>query len=500
MSSYARTPTTASLRILALLGGLATLCAAVAAGQAVKPAAGVMILVTILVAGWHLLSRWHALVGALGLIILFVPIKRYKFAGVDLPFDLEPYRIAVAVVVSLWLSSLLIDRRVALRRSGLEGPFLLFGIAVVGSIATNPGSIAASGVANNVTKELLFLLSFFLVFYLVVSVVRTPGSIHVVLKTLVAAAAIVALFAIIERRTRYNVFNHLQPLLPLLEFRGELDEAGIKRGSGLRTYASAQHPIALGAMFVMLTPIAFYLFHSTRRAIWAAASVLIVFGALTTISRTSITMLATALIVFLVLQPASVKKLLPLVLPALIVVHLALPGVIGSLRQSFFPPQGLIDQQQVNSGRVSGERLDPQFAIIRGQPAFGQGYGTRQTTGLEKNAEVLDNQWLGTAVETGLVGIFAWAWIFVRFVRRAGRAAKADGSDRGWLLTAFAASAAAFPVGMFTFDAFSFIQATFVLFMLLSLGASALAWRGRWPENRPEPGRGRAPADRIASA
>jgi hypothetical protein len=42
------------------------------------------------------------------------------------------------------------------------------------------------------------------------------------------------------------------------------------------------------------------------------------------------------------------------------------------------------------------------------------------------------------------------------------------------LLTSIAASTAAYAVGMFMYDAFSFVQVTFVLFILIGLGASAL--------------------------
>ena len=132
------------------------------------------------------------------------------------------------------------------------------------------------------------------------------------------------------------------------------------------------------------------------------------------------------------------------------------------------------------------DRLGPQFDAIKAQPAFGQGYGTRITDGPELNSRILDNEWLSTAVETGLVGVAAWLWLFVRFVRRAGGEAKRDTSGRGWLLTALAGSAAAFAVGMLTFDAFSFIQATFVFFVLLAVGASTLAYRGPWPDRAPK--------------
>ena len=55
-----------------------------------------------------------------------------------------------------------------------------------------------------------------------------------------------------------------------------------------------------------------------------------------------------------------------------------------------------------------------------------------------------------------------------------GRAARVDPGPHGWLLAGLAASIAAFAVGMVTFDAFSFGQATFLAFVLIGLSVSAL--------------------------
>jgi O-antigen ligase len=497
-------PRPSRLPAASILFGLIVFTAAVIAGTAPKMAAGLVVAVAFVAVVHRSLTRWHSLVGVIAVVILLVPIKRYEFKGVSLPLDLEPYRVTVGIVIVLWISSLLIDSRVRLRLSGLEPPLLLLGCAILGSIVTNFDRITALELATNVTKELLFLASFFLVFYFVVSVIRSADAIHRVLETLVLGGAVVAFFAIIERRTGYNLFNHLQSAVPILEFKGGLSETGsIARAGRLRTYASAQHPIALAALFVMILPFALYLAHYTGRRIWAGAAVLIGFASLATVSRTSITMLATVAVVLLWLRPVSIQRFVPLLLPALIVVHVALPGVIGGLRQSFFPPGGLVADQTEYGGRLSGRRLGPQFEAIGAQPAFGQGYGTRVTTEstdpfaarlpeqriFTKNARILDNQWLGTTVETGLIGFFAWIWLFGRFLRRTARGARSDRSARGWLLTAFTASTAAAAVGMFTYDTFSFIQVTFVLYFVLALGASTLMYKDAWPEASRRPGR-----------
>ena len=106
----------------------------------------------------------------------------------------------------------------------------------------------------------------------------------------------------------------------------------------------------------------------------------------------------------------------------------------------------------------------------------GQGYGTRAVVGDSPNgnAQILDNQWLKLLLETGALGFIAWFWFLVAIIRRLGRAAKEDPEPSGWLFAAFASSVTAFSVGMLTLDSFSFIQATFIFWIVLALGARAL--------------------------
>ena len=55
----------------------------------------------------------------------------------------------------------------------------------------------------------------------------------------------------------------------------------------------------------------------------------------------------------------------------------------------------------------------------------------------------------------------------------AGRRSLRDPTDFGWLLGGLAASILGFAVGMFTYDAFAFTQATLLLFILVGLGVVA---------------------------
>lgn len=465
-----------------VLGALGVLTLTVLSGVAVTEIAPVVALSVVLAVAYRTMLTWQAMIVGLVLVILFIPIKRYSMGG-SLPFELEPYRLYVGLVAVMWLAALLADPRVRFRASGLEAPIFLFVAAALGSVVFNGPRITELAVDAEVTKQLTFFASFVLVFYLIVSVLKTFEQVERLVSVLVGGAAVVAVFSIYESRTGWNIFDHLSSAVPLLQSETNVPGADpITRGGNKRVFGSAQGPIALGAAFALLLPLGVYLGVRFRQVRWWIATALLGLGALATLSRTSILMLMLVVVVFLWLRPRQTKRFWPVLLPAVVVIHFMLPGTIGTLRASFFPSEGLIAQQSNNAGgRGSGRIADlgPSLDEVSQTPIFGQGYGTRLTGRERANAHILDDQWLKTLLETGLVGFFAWLWLFTRSVRRLGRAAKEDQSDRGFLYAAFAAAVTAFAFGMVLYDAFSFIQVTFLLFIVLALGSVALKTRER---------------------
>jgi O-antigen ligase len=119
---------------------------------------------------------------------------------------------------------------------------------------------------------------------------------------------------------------------------------------------------------------------------------------------------------------------------------------------------------------------------------LGQGFATRQT-GLNnplRNAPILDDQWLGLLLELGIVGVVGWAALFIGSARRLARASRTRAGPDGWLAAGLAAALVGVGVAMFTFDVFSFIQATFMFWMLVSLSASLLL-SDPWEVDQPHP-------------
>jgi polysaccharide biosynthesis protein PslJ len=464
---------------LAVVIPFAILTAAALAGGSAARATPLVALALTLGLTHRTLLRWQVLLSFLLLVIFFIPIRRYALPG-GLPFQLEPYRILIAFVAAGWIASLLVDPRVRLHRSHFDGPLLAITLSICASIVWNHSHIAALGVQSEVTKRLTFFLSFVLIVYLFASLVRTYEALDAIVRTLVASGGVLALSALVESATHYNVFNHLQGHVPLLRFQGLPYSlvAQDLRGGRLRVYASSEHPIALGALFAMLLPLAVYVARTRGRRWWPAVTLLFL-GSVATVSRTAIVMLIVIVLMYVWLRRREVRVLWPLVLPALVAVHIALPGTLGSLSQSFFPKGGLVQQQRQGahtrgSGRIAD--IGPAVAQWRKDALFGEGYGSRETDKTRlQNALILDDQWLGTLLEVGFVGTVAWIWLFIAFVRRLAREAKEDRTDRGWLAVALAGGPCAYAVGMLTYDAFSFVQVTVMLFVFFGLGGALLS-------------------------
>jgi hypothetical protein len=457
-------------------GSFALIGASVLLQKVTAPVAAVVAVGMALAASHQAVLRWPAIVGLLVSIMLFIPVGRYSIP-IKLPFEFELYRLAVALVLAAWAGALLVDPSVRLRRSPFERPLLIVLCATFGSIAVNVHRVMP--LESAVLKSATFFLSFVFVHYFVLSVVRSRSTIENVVKLLVAGTAAVALFSIIEQRTGFNIFDHVGKVLPFLQFNGSVlnERFGLTRAIG-----SSAHPIELGVVLAMVLPLGLALgFGSSRR--WWIPTGLLAVGVMTSVSRTPIMVVIAAAIVLARLRPGDIKRLLPLIVPLLIVVKIAVPGSIATLKNAFFPAGGLVAEQSayykqadplLSGGRI--RQLRPMLNEASRRPLLGEGFATRQTGFYNplRNAPILDNQWLGLLLELGIVGIVGWAALFIGSARRLGRAARLRAGPDGWLAAGLAASIVGFGIALFTFDGFTFIQATFLFWMLLSLAGSLL--------------------------
>ena len=465
--------------MITIVGALALLSVGVSSGHGAGVLAILLAAVTILAVGHRSILRWNRLIAALLIVVLFVPIGRFKLPAF-LPFDLELYRIVVAFLLLLWLIALLIDSRVRLESTPLIARCSSSWLAL--SPLRSQTQVGLQQYGSHVVKSLMFFVSFLLLYYLITTTIRRREDLLVLLKLLTVGGASIGALAVYEVRTHYNLFDHVQTVSSVSRtaIRRRLSSGNRRKHTSGWPFTAPHrawgrtHPHSSFAIYFART--------SGRR--WWIAAVLLVLGAFASGSRTAIIMLVVVGIVFLYLKPTETKRLWPALLPAVVVIHFAVPGQLGGFYDAFFPKGGLIAQQSrfeanydplLAGGRI--RLLKPMLSEASQKPLFGDGLGTRLTgfNTPDRNAPILDDQWLGLALEVGFVGLAAWVWLFVRAVRRlaqASRTASRMGDD--WLFAALTASVASCAVGMFTFDAFDFTQVPFIFWILLGVSAALL--------------------------
>ncbi|CAN5473260.1 hypothetical protein BH10ACT4_BH10ACT4_06950 [soil metagenome] len=295
---------------------------------------------------------------------------------------------------------------------------------------------------------------------------RSRAMLEAFLRFLVLVGTALALMGIIQFVTGFNFIEVLH--LPGLTANSEV--AGLYQRSGYpRVSATAIHSIEFSAVVGMALPIAaHFAVAATRRRWWRWTQLIIMLIALPlTIARSG----AIALIVgilFLLWIGTRRQRVLIIVLSAVAAVafRFITPGLLGTIR-TLFTGAG---QDNSISGRV--DDFQAVAAFVQQAPLFGRGFQTFIPT----IYRTLDNQFLGTAVESGLLGAAALALLFlgpiVTSVTSARRAKNRAARDTALAITVSIGLALVLSL---TFDFFGFPMA----FGMLSLvfGASGALWR-----------------------
>jgi hypothetical protein len=430
---------------------------------------------------------WPNAVAGFVLVMWLVPARGYRLP-ISLPFNLEPYRVLLAVLL-LVLIAAAISGRLKLEFLGFGVPLLvLAGTAMVAAIL-NYDELANAFEGGGALKSLSYFLGFLAVFVLVASTIRTQAAMDTVVRALVIGATIVAFSAIYESRSGYNAFDHLSEWIPALtrEARVIFEE----RGGNVRVYASAQHPIALSAALFMAFPLALYLVSRAstqlRSRLWIVAAAICAMGAVATISRTTVVMALALGLVALWVRGRQVLRFWPLLLILPVAIHFAVPGALGGIWKALtFQSGGLDADAYARSGEQGSGRLadlEPGLRVWSESPLVGKGIGSQVTTkeaGVAQTAEgaegaviFFDNEWLNSLVSLGVIGVVAVAWFVWGSLITVGRFARRVRGPRSDLAAACAAAIGAFGISMFVFDAFAFVQATIFFFVIAALGLQA---------------------------
>jgi hypothetical protein len=430
---------------------------------------------------------WAGAISFLVLVVWAVPIKTYRLP-VNLPFSLEIYRLVLIVLLFAWLVGIVIGA-LGVSAGGLARPLVLLAAVGTLSIVANTTALSRAGLESQAIKSLTYFLSFLVAYLLLCSTINSISAVELVVRSLVLGGAAIAVAAVYEARTGYDVFNHLHQWFSFMKPTHEIKEAA-KRGTRLRVKASAQHPIALGAALTMAMPLAVYLASRARdqlgRLFWAGTGLLLLVGALVTVSRTILLMGLAMTIVALLLRGRAVARYWPALLVLAVAVHVAAPHTLGSLYHSFLPRGGLAQSQTGRGGEVGSGRIadiGPGLRSWKQAPLLGHGLGTGKVRGTTNEVGpgaivdpktgapiIFDDQYLNSLVSIGFLGLVGLVWFIWGAVWRLGQTARRLAGGTGDLIAACAVACAGFGAGMLTFDAFAFVQCTLIFFVIAALG------------------------------
>lgn len=365
-----------------------------------------------------------------------------------------------------WLNS---GYRVSRLRQGFLGIVFVFTVAML-------TSYLAATVRPTSDTELLAadraLLNFtgWLGLLLVAATIVNRARLDTLLRRLTYFGMFEACFGLLQTVTGKTFLNYL--LLPGLADTGP-DGALLSRGSFLRPSGTAVHPIEYGVTLAMTLPLALHYAVADRapgkRRIgpWIPVSVIGLALALS-ISRSALICTLVALGLLLPAWPPRLRRVVYGLVPfGLGGLALVLPGFLGTLVSMF---SGISEDSSAASRTDS---YSVAWAYISQHPFAGRGIGT-----FLPRYRILDNQYLGTLIEAGFVGVAATLLIFVCGVVLAWRAqrqhtARCATTER--IATpgpALAAAIAAGTVSFAFFDAWSFPMVPSLMFIVMGSASS----------------------------
>ena len=303
---------------------------------------------------------------------------------------------------------------------------------------------------------------------LAVDGIEDRGRLDTLLRRVVALGTVLAGIGILQFATGFDPVAHLRP--PGLVAQGLLDSIDV-RSSFNRVAGTARHPIEFGMVLAMVLPLALdYAFvaetAAERRRRWWQVGIVALAIPLS-LSRSAILGVVIAAVILLpTWTPVQRFRAVTVSLVAALAMRFVVPGLLGTIRSMFVN----ITSDPSFQGRTHDYSLIGKY--ITHSPVFGRGFFTF----IPSQYQFIDNQYLMTLIETGIVGLMCLLLFFSAGVRaaRSVRRASHDPSTRS-LANSLMASVIIAAVGYATFDALSFPMASG--FTVLLVGCSGALWR-----------------------
>lgn len=399
-------------------------------------------------------------------MIYFVPVDGI-ILPIHLPFNAGLDRIALGILFVVWAGlSLASGGPPRFKHTPINVAVYAFLVLGALSLVLNLRDLAWNGEMGLSLKQFL-LASTYVVFFYIVASSLNRNDMRGFAKLIVILAALSAIGTIIEYRTGHDYFGDFAKIFPGAHVGNKLGPKHLYPGARVSYAGPTLHGLADATLLAAGVPFAMILFvdstESRSRWLYGLAVLAIIAGCVATQEKTALILLAVAVGATVLYRPRRFAPYWPLLIVAAVVVFFAAPHSISSLIYQF----QAISSSNSTSGRTTDYPAVSPF--IGSELLFGRGFGSYEP----HKYRILDNQMLLFVIETGVVGVVAYAALVLSPLLVVHRKARRPRALQDELLVAVAAGSVVFLISNFLYDTFSFRQGPYVFFFLAALAAVA---------------------------
>lgn len=414
-------------------------------------------------------------------MLWLVPFQDVRLP-VTLPVDAKLDRFVLAGVALVWLAALFAGGPDAprLRRSPVNVALAAFVTLAFVSVLLNVDALVNVGDFSLAFKKLALLVAYAMLFYVASTSLRA-AEIGPFCTLTVVLASLTAIGTVWEYRMGANLFYDLtaKVLPPGFALFPETADPKFARPN---ITGPTQHGLAVTTMLSLALPFAAVGIVRARelwpRIGYIAATAIILAGTTATLRKTALIMPLAALLVLLLYRRRDMLRLAPLGVVLVFAIQVLSPGALASIR-------GQLDPSRLSGSDSTQGRTADYVAVapdVKTHLATGRGYGTYDA----HKYRLLDNQYLVTLIETGILGTAAYVGIVLAAFLASHALIRSGDPSRAPPALAAAAAAGAFFVCNALFDTLAYPQVAYLFLFVVAL--PVVAGAGRRPGD-PEPAR-----------
>lgn len=407
-------------------------------------------------------------VTVLSVFILILCVLPARFVLGALGAAGTPAGIVAVLCLAWYLASMITPRTTPIHgRQPVRGLVVFFCCAILASYVATMGRALSGSEVNGADRGLILTMGWAGLALLAADGIGRLDRLEKIRRRLVTGGGFIAFLGIVQFFTRLDLATYLA--LPGLT-SNSTGPSVLNRDGFNRPMSTASHPIEFGVVMAMLLPLALHgVIHAEpgkRGRRWIPV-VLILTALPMTVSRSAILGLLVVGLCLLPIWPTMLRLASVMVVGVTMVfVHAAIPGLLGSIT-------GLVTSFSSDTSTVSRTNAYGVVAqAVSERPWFGLGFGTYDP----HVHRYLDNQYMGSLIETGLIGtaaliaILLSGWVLARRARRA-----TTDPELRHMAQCFAASSMVALVSFGTFDALGFPMVANLAFLII--GCCGALWR-----------------------